>query len=559
MSKSEEQLRQEVEQLRKRVSELEIVEEQCKRTEEALRESEKEYRSTVNDLLVGVVVHASDTSILLSNPEATNILGLTHEQMSGKKTIDPAWSFVHEDSTKMKVEDYPVSKVFSTKKPLHNYVVGVNRPDRDYITWAMVNAIPVFSNDGELEKVVVNFVDITDLMRIEEEKLALERQVQYTQKLESLGVLAGGIAHDFNNLLMGILGNADLALMELTSVAPARENINAIVKAAMRAAELAKQMLAYSGKGQFVIKHMDIQTLIEEMVHLLEVSISKKVIIKYDFAQNVPPIEADATQIRQIIMNLVVNAAEAIGDRSGVISIRTGAMECDRAYLDDTYLENDLVEGTYSYFEVSDTGSGMDEETVTRIFDPFFTKKFSGRGLGLAAVLGIVRGHSGAIKLSSKPGKGTTFKVLFPTSQGPINLSEMSDPGDNKEKFTGKIAMLVDDEETVRVVGRQMLEYLGMEVVTAVDGRHALTLFNEDPDKFYIVVLDLTMPHMDGEETFREMRRVRKDVCVLLSSGYNEQDIIARFASKGFAGFIQKPYQIRTLSAALFKALEKKK
>ncbi len=315
-------------------------------------------------------------------------------------------------------------------------------------------------------------------------------------------------------------------------------------------------MLAYSGKGRFVIESINLQSLVEEMVHLLEVSISKKVVIKYDFGEKALPIEADSTQMRQIVMNLVVNASEAMENKSGVISVRTGAMNCDRAYLDETYLDNDLPEGAYSYLEVSDTGSGMDEETVSKIFDPFFTTKFTGRGLGLAAVIGIVRGHHGAIKVHSEPDKGTTFEVLFPASQNSVRSSDMPAPSKRYTELKGKTVLLVDDEETVRTVGQRMLEVLGLEVITAEDGREALELFKQDPDRFDCMVLDHTMPHMDGEETFREMRRVRGDIRVLLSSGYNEQDLVARINSKGLAGFIQKPYQTADIEQALVKAFK---
>ncbi|MCP4676637.1 MAG: response regulator [Deltaproteobacteria bacterium] len=407
-------------------------------------------------------------------------------------------------------------------------------------------------------------IDITERKRAEEEKLTLERQMQQAQKLESLGVLAGGIAHDFNNLLMGILGNADLAMLDLAPESPIRANILDIEMAANRAADLAKQMLAYSGKGRFVVQKLDLQTIVQEMVHLLEVSISKKAVVKYDFAQNVPPIEADTTQIRQIIMNLVVNASEAIGNRSGVISIRTGVMECDQAYfdetfVDETYFDNNLSANTYSYFEISDTGSGMDKETSAKIFDPFFSTKFTGRGLGLAAVLGIVRGHSGAIKVYSELNKGTTFKILFPSTDGRLSSSSKLEIDKlDLKNLKGKVVLLVDDEETIRIVGRQMLEVLDMEVVTAKHGREALKLFKKDPDRFDCIILDLTMPYMDGEETFREMSRVRGDIRVILSSGYNEQDLMTRFAGKGLAGFIQKPYQTTDIAKNLLNAFSNK-
>ncbi len=413
---------------------------------------------------------------------------------------------------------------------------------------------PICDNKNICSHILFTSHDITERKRAEEEKLNLERQVQQAQKMESLGVLAGGIAHDFNNLLMGVLGNADLALLNMPPESPGRDNINNIQIAAKRAAELAMQMLAYSGKGQFVIKRMALQVLVEEMVHLLETSISKKVVIRYDFAKNVPPVEADATQMRQIIMNLVINASEAISDRSGVISIRTGSMVCDRVYLDKTYCDNELPEGIYSYFEITDTGSGIDEETLGKMFDPFFTTKFTGRGLGLAAVLGIVRGHKGAIEVYSEPGKGTTFKLLFPAKEGALDSSLRQSGRVVDVKLEGKTALLVDDEETIRTVGKQMLERLGLKATTATDGREALKIFKETPDEFDYVILDLTMPRMDGEETFREMLRVRKDITVILSSGYSEQDVVSRFTEKGFAGFIQKPYRTAKLEEKLLSA-----
>ncbi len=413
-----------------------------------------------------------------------------------------------------------------------------------------------YDETGRATHIVGAVQDITALRKAEEENRKFEAQVRQAQKLESLGVLAGGIAHDFNNLLMGILGNADLALLDLAPESPARQSIFAIETAAKRAADLARQMLAYSGKGRFVIKRLDLQKLLEEMTHLLKTSVSKKAVLKFEFADHVPPIEADAAQIRQIILNLVVNASEAIGDKSGVISVRTGAYDCDADYLADTYLESaDLPEGTYSYIEISDTGGGMDRDTLSKIFDPFFTTKFTGRGLGLAAVLGIVRGHRAAVKVYSELKKGTTFKVLFPADKGPVSETDGLSSVQIDNRLQGKLVLLVDDEETVRAVGKSMLERLGCKAVTAEDGRVGLAIFRNAPQEFDCVILDLTMPHMDGEECFRELRRIRKDIIVVLSSGYNEQDLIDRFAGKGLAGFIQKPYKTDKLRSKLLEAL----
>ncbi len=260
------------------------------------------------------------------------------------------------------------------------------------------------------------FRDITARRRAEEERIDLERRMLHVQKLESLGVLAGGIAHDFNNILSIILGNANLALMQIGNDSRAAENVRRIETAAERASDLARQMLAYSGKGKFRLQNVDLNGLLEEMLHLIEVSISKKAALRTRLDRTIPAVEADATQIRQVVMNLVINASEAIGDGSGIISITTGRMFCDRGYLKDAWPNENLPDGDYIFLDVADTGCGMDRETLARIYEPFFTTKFTGRGLGMSAVLGIVRSHRGAIRICSEPGLGSTFKVLLPAA-----------------------------------------------------------------------------------------------------------------------------------------------
>jgi CheY-like chemotaxis protein/two-component sensor histidine kinase len=305
-------------------------------------------------------------------------------------------------------------------------------------------------------------------------------------------------------------------------------------------------MLAYSGKGRFVIEAVNINEVVEEMAHLLQISISKKVVLKYNFAEALPAIEADATQIGQVIMNLITNASEAIGEKSGTVSLSTGAMECDKGYLKDTYLAEDIGEGMFVYVEVSDSGEGMNEDTLGKIFDPFFTTKFTGRGLGLAAVHGIARGHGGAIKVNSEPGRGTIFKVLFPALDLPAKQSKKETGKDADWRGSGTV-LLVDDEETVRTVGKTMLETMGFDVLMAADGHEAVEKFREHPDGIALVLLDLTMPRMNGEEAFREIRLIKDDARVILSSGYDEQEATDHFADKGLAGFVQKPYKYLAL------------
>ena len=429
--------------------------------------------------------------------------------------------------------------------------------------WFHSTLVPVNDDDGQIDYIIVVSIDITERKRGEEQRLSLERQVQHAQKLESLGVLSGGIAHDFNNILMSILGNTDLALDALSPHSPARANLREIEKASRHAAGLAKEMLAYSGKGRFVIEQINLDEFVHEMAHLLEVSISKKAVLKFNFAKNLPTFDGDATQIRQIIMNLITNASEAIGDKSGVIALSTGAMECDRAYLEEADevlragLDEPVSGGAFIYLEVADTGCGMDAETTEKIFDPFFTTKFTGRGLGMSAVQGIVHGHGGAIKIYSELGRGTTFKVLFPANELSDNGAATPEKIDAKAgdwRGSGTV-LIADDEETVCGVGRLMLERMGFDVLTALDGREAVEVFREHADEIVCVLLDLTMPHLDGEQAFREIRRIRSDTRVVLCSGYNMQDATQHFAGKGLAGFLQKPYNLAALRAKLRETL----
>jgi PAS domain S-box-containing protein len=395
--------------------------------------------------------------------------------------------------------------------------------------------------------------DLTPRKRVEEERRKLEMQVQQAQKLESLGVLAGGIAHDFNNLLTAILGHANLASAGLPPESPARDNLRAVEKTSLRAAELCRQMLAYAGMGRFVLAPLNLSRVVQDLTPLLQVSISKKALLSCQFAENLPAVEIDPAQMRQVVLNLVINASEAIGDKEGIITISTGIVNCDEAYLRESHVLETLPPGTYVYLEVADTGCGMDDETKARIFDPFFTTKFAGRGLGLAAVLGIVRGQKGAIRVDSMPGKGATFRVLLPASKG---AAEHTEPRESAVPWRGSgTILLVDDEDPVREVAQIILERLGFRVLAATDGREAVKLFRNHSKEIVCVLLDLTMPHMDGEEAYRELRKIRDDVRVILASGYNEQEITRRFDGKGLAGFIAKPFQVAALREKLREVL----
>jgi len=403
-------------------------------------------------------------------------------------------------------------------------------------------------------KTLAVFNDLTERKQMEEERLRFDAQMREVQKLESLGVLAGGIAHDFNNLLMAILGYADLALLALSPASPVCQHVEEITRASHRAADLCRQMLAYSGKGRFVVSRCDLSEVVREMGKILDVSVSKKSAVRYVLADHLPEVESDVTQIRQVIMNLITNASDALGGAGGVITVTTGALECDEVYLSESYLPDHPPGGLYVYLEVSDTGCGMDSATQGKIFDPFFTTKFVGRGLGLAAVLGIVRGHRGVIKVSSEMGKGTTFRILLPAavrdSGAEQGIAEQGEPLKG-----GGTVLVIDDDPFVVAVASAMLEKLGFEVLTAVNGREGLQVFRIHRGEITCVLLDLMMPEMGGEETLQELRNLQGDLPVILSSGFNEQDVTQRFVGKGLAGFIQKPYSVANLSRVLKSAL----
>jgi len=389
-------------------------------------------------------------------------------------------------------------------------------------------------------------IDITERTKAEAERQNLRSQIEHAQKLESLGVLAGGIAHDFNNLLTAILGHTSLALAECPEGSRARQEIAEIESASLRAVDLTNQMLAYSGKGRFVVAPVDLTAQVREMGRLLETAASKSVTLEYDLDERIPAVEGDRGQLAQIIMNLITNASEAVGDGCGVITLRTGAMKADRDYLSNTYLHDRLAEGSYVYVEVTDTGCGMDEETLNRLFDPFFTTKFSGRGLGLAAVVGIVRGHRGAIEIDSEPGVGTTFRVLLPASEASEPARALASDASVMSEMGGTI-LVVDDEEAIQTVTKRMLECAGFTVLKASDGRESVEIFRAHRDEIRSVLLDLTMPRMGGVEAFRKIRQIRPDMPVILTSGYDAQELEERFGKLGFAAFLKKPYRILEL------------
>jgi CheY-like chemotaxis protein len=358
--------------------------------------------------------------------------------------------------------------------------------------------------------------------------------------------MAGGITHDFNNLLTPILGDAELALLDLPSDSPIRPRIEQIRRAGQRAAALTKQLLAYSGQGPVLVEPLSISRLVEEMGQLLEGAVSGKAALIYDLADDLPSVEADIAQLSQVVMNLITNATEAVREGAGRITLRTGIVEAEK--VDRQYVVGDFepTAGSYVFFEVVDDGCGMDVETRSKIFDPFFTTKFTGRGLGLAAVLGIVRSHGGFIEIDSEVGRGTRFCVLFPAAErAPVAAATWTTP---IEDWRGSgTVLVVDDDEGVRELLDVTLRRAGLSVLLARDGREGVDLFRRHADEIRAVVLDRTMPDIGGEDAFDEIRRIRPDARIMLISGYSEERAAWHFIDKGLDAFLHKPFEPRAL------------
>jgi len=384
------------------------------------------------------------------------------------------------------------------------------------------------------------------------ERRRAETALRQAQKLESLGVLAGGIAHDFNNLLTAILGNAEVAQDHASGDPILHHALQRIESTSHRGADLARQLLAYAGKAHFAIQPLDLNAIIQEMGELLSVSISKKVTIRTDLQPGLPPVEADSAQFQQIVMNLVINGSEAIGDRPGQVLIRTQSQTCSAAELQAGFPGQPLAPGTFVRMEVQDDGCGMDAETIARIFDPFFTTKFTGRGLGLSAMLGIVRGHQAGLRVDSHPGLGTTFTLLFPASESSIILPV---PPAMAPSLRSGTILVVDDESIIRDLARTALEGVGFRVLEARDGLDALDHFQPGQEAVDLVLLDMTMPRMGGAEAFRQIRSLVPGTRVLLTSGYTQKESLESLADLPPDGFLQKPFRIRELVAKVLEIL----
>ncbi|MGC9951969.1 MAG: PAS domain S-box protein [Bryobacteraceae bacterium] len=510
---------------------------ELKRVERALRESEQRFRALIENSADGFVLLGSDGKLLYTGPP---ILGYEGQEFRSRDVFD----LLHPDER----AGLPEAFAAFINSP-GAVLTSEHRVRHKDGSWRWIEAVSKnLLHDRVIGGIVVNYRDVTERKRLED-------QFRQTQKLESIGVLAGGVAHDFNNLLTGVLGNATLAADLLGPDHAGRSHVDEVIRAAESAAHLTRQLLAYSGKGRFVIQPVDLSDLTREMTALVRTSIPRTVELRLDLAADLPAVEGDRGQLQQLIMNLVINGAESIPpDQPGSVVVATNVQSIDRESALGEVAGAGLQPGLYVALEVRDSGRGMDRETQSKIFDPFFTTKFSGRGLGLSAVQGIVRGHKGAIQVRSTPGQGTAFQVLLPAGARAA-AKTVREAGRIDLRGTGTI-LVADDEAFVRRAVKSALERQGYQVLLAENGREAVDLLRAHGAEVRVVLLDLTMPLLGGEEALRELRRVRPDVSIVLSSGFNEAEAIQRFAGQRLSGFIQKPYTAAQLAEKIKMVVE---
>ena len=507
-----------------------------KKAEAELLESERRFRTMADAAPVLIWTATAGRQFDYVNKPWCNFTGRTIEQELGEGWLEG----VHAEDLERWRDIYAAS--FDSRRPF-SVEYRLRRHDGQY-RWVLDNGVPRFDPDGGFAGYIGCSVDVHD-RRENEEKLV------HSAKLESLGVLAGGIAHDFNNILVGILGNASMLEEFVADGTDGRIILERVIQSSERAAQLVHQMLAYSGRGQFVVEPLDLSSHVGQIVTLVHASIPKNISIELRLQAGLPLILADAAQMQQLTMNLVINAAESMSPHGGAVVVSTEARMVDGPIPGRNMTGENVAPGQYVVLTVEDQGAGMDAATLARIFDPFFTTKFTGRGLGLAAVLGIVRGQKGAVTVDTAVGKGSTFRVLFPVLDQPNDVA----PGRPSKVSPGsETILLVDDEGIVQKTARSALEKLGYAVLIAGNGVEALQIFGQHRDRIQLIILDMTMPMLSGEETVTRLREIRKTVKIVASSGYNEQDFREKFGNR-VDGFLQKPYTASQLARAVSEGL----
>jgi PAS domain S-box-containing protein len=513
-----------------------------RRAAEAQAEADARFRSIVEQVTDGIWMVDAEWRTVFANPALTQLLGYTAEEMLGRSPLD----FVpdeHREAVCASMRSRERGSRARSDFPLQA------KDGRQL--WTISRASPLSGPDGAFTGAITIVTDVTAQREAKAEARRREEALREMAKLESLGVLAGGIAHDFNNLLTGILANAGLVRSEPGLPAAAESGLEYIEEAARRAALLCRQMLAYAGRGRVETRTVDLARFVAESLDLLRVSVDRRHELHTHFPQEPVPVHGDPSQLQQVVMNLVINASEAIGDAPGAVDVTVGVREVAAGEFPRLYPTDALRPGRHAVIAVRDTGVGIAPEMIARVFEPFFTTKRTGRGLGLAAVFGVVRTHGGAIAVASDgPGRGTTFTVVLPLeAAAPVDATPAPASVDAPAALR---VLVVDDEDIVRHAASRLLVRVGMAATAVGSGREALAALEAAPDGFDVALIDLTMPDWDGVTTLERLRERRPRFPAVIMSGYGEEEVLARFRSLGDARFLQKPFD----RAALLRVLQ---
>jgi two-component system cell cycle sensor histidine kinase/response regulator CckA len=526
---------------------------ELKKAQLDLSSSEERYRLLVETAHDVIMRHDLSGKVTFVNRAGLELTGLEEGELVGRNAMEIVPSELHEETLgRKKQRSSGEAGVFLYETAF------LNKQGQPVPMEVSSTLIPGSATGAGEPQVLLVARNISERKRVEKEQRELEARLRDAQKLESLGVLAGGIAHEFNNLLVTIMGNAELVMGDLQEGSTNRNSLDAVLEAAGRAADLCRQMQAYGGREQISVQPADLNHLITDIQNLLQVSVSKRSHLHFELAAELPPALMDETQIRQVIMNLVTNAAESLGDEGGEIMVRTGVSDFESSYLNTLINGNNLESGSYVWCEVRDSGCGMDADVADRVFDPFFTTKFTGRGLGMSAALGILTGHGGGFMMETGPASGSTISFLLPVHQ-----TEVSEPRRRGRRtprkptvdLAGKLVLVVDDDPRVRAVGESFLRRLGCKVLSAADGFEAIRVFGERHRDIDAVLLDYTMAGMDGMSAYRRLRVIRSDIPVILSSGYDPHEIEGKTQDLDIAGFVAKPYSLKMMREVLAEVL----
>lgn len=521
-----------------------------KRVEEALKESEFFFKESQRSASIGSYKLDFNSGYWESSEVLDNIFGIDKNY---NRTAQGWLDIVNPDDREM-MDRYLRENVISKRESFSKEYRIVRQIDGE-TRWVNGLGEVIQDHNGNAISLIGTIHDITERKQAEEERRRLEQQFNHAQKLESLGVLAGGIAHDFNNILTVILGQCFMAREDADPDKSYKPHFQQIETAANRAADLCRQMLTYAGRTEFEQTNLSLRQLVDDSVKMLQSAIKKNVTVELDLKRDVPKIKGDIGQVQQIVMNLIINAVEAVGDDNGTVKVVLSKTVYKADQKETDTFGTVIKAGTYVCLEVSDTGIGMDAETQRRIFEPFYTTKFTGRGLGMSAISGIVKSHDAALKLTSTPGVGTTFRVFFHATEAD-NEVENAPAASTPSKQAGGTILLVDDEQMLRNMGELLLGMLGFSVITAENGREAVEIYRERGAEIDVILLDLIMPVMGGIEAYHELRKISSAIPIVICSGYSIESVIGTIADDEHAGFMNKPYKPDVLRDVVMKMVE---